>query len=202
MKKSPNKKTIARKTVVRKNPVSKKSVAAAAPDYDSVLSGVVELLQEARRASARTVNAIMTATYWEVGRRIVEGEQGGKVRADYGEQLLERLSSELTSRFGRGFGLIQLRVMRQFYVIYPLEQIRQSLIDESVPQTESRCSTTGALTMSETVSMKLAYSFHETFVFRDLCFHFFSALFVSGSRLTLVYSPACFPRFSRLDCVS
>lgn len=48
--------------------------------YDSLLSGMVSLIEEARRVSARTVNAIMTATYWEIGRRIVENEQGGKRR--------------------------------------------------------------------------------------------------------------------------
>ncbi len=123
MKKSPTKKTTARKTadrksVVRKKPVSKKTVAAAAPDYDSVLSGVVELLQESRRASARTVNAIMTATYWEVGRRIVEGEQGGKERADYGEELIRRLSADLTKRFGRGFGRRNVFLMKSLYLAF------------------------------------------------------------------------------------
>ena len=63
----------------------------------------MDLLDTARRASARTVNAIMTATYWELGRRIVELEQGGKGRADYGEELLKRMSADLTPRFGRGF---------------------------------------------------------------------------------------------------
>jgi hypothetical protein len=92
---------------------------------------MVELLQAARRASARTVNAIMTATYWEIGRRIVQLEQRGRHRADYGKHLLERLSADLTSRCGRGFGLIQIRVMRQFFLAYPA--IRQSAIDELSP---------------------------------------------------------------------
>jgi len=56
------------------------------------------LLEAARRVSARTVNAFMTATYWEIGRRIVEFEQGGKERAEYGETLLLRLSHDLTAR--------------------------------------------------------------------------------------------------------
>jgi hypothetical protein len=68
-------------------------------DYDGLLSGVVSLIKEARRVSARTVNAIMTATYWEIGRRIVESEQEGKRRAGYGEGLLKKSqkpSAELT----------------------------------------------------------------------------------------------------------
>lgn len=79
-------------------------------------AGVVELLDTARRTSARAVNSIMTATYWEIGRRIVEFEQGGEQRAEYGESLLLRLSGDLTSRFGKGFGKSNLFLMRKFYV--------------------------------------------------------------------------------------
>ena len=75
----------------------------ASASYSSLLGGVSELLEAARRASARTVNAFMTATYWEVGRRIVEFEQGGAKRAGYGEQLLKRLASDLTARLGARF---------------------------------------------------------------------------------------------------
>jgi hypothetical protein len=75
---------------------------SALAGYDKVLAGMVKLLETARHVSARTVNAVMTATYWELGRRIVEVEQGGSQRAGYGEELLERLSADLTKRFGRG----------------------------------------------------------------------------------------------------
>ncbi|WP_366919821.1 DUF1016 N-terminal domain-containing protein [Burkholderia gladioli] len=61
------------------------------------------LLNAARRAAARSVNALMRAGYWEIGRRIVEAEQKGKRRAGYGEQLMARPSVDLTARFGRGF---------------------------------------------------------------------------------------------------
>ena len=57
---------------------TKRTPGVAFKDYDEVLSGVVELLEQARHAAARAVNAIMTATYWEIGRRIVESEQGGR----------------------------------------------------------------------------------------------------------------------------
>ena len=86
--------------------------------YDGLLSGMVSLIEEARRVSARTVNAIMTATYWEIGRRIVENEQGGKRRAGYGEALLKQLSADLASRFGRGFAKSNLYQMRTFYLTY------------------------------------------------------------------------------------
>lgn len=83
--------------------------ATGVTGYDTILSEVVGLLESARRASARSVNAIMTATYWEIGRRIVEHDQGGEKRAGYGKELLVRLSADLTSRFGRGFGVSQLK---------------------------------------------------------------------------------------------
>lgn len=54
-------------------------------NYDSIRAGIVELLEAARSAAARNVNSIMTATYWEIGRRIVLMEQGGEPRAGYGE---------------------------------------------------------------------------------------------------------------------
>ena len=71
--------------------------------YDAVRTDVVRLVQEARSLAARSVNQVMTAAYWEIGRRIVEHEQGGAERAKYGEALLARLSLDLTERFGRGF---------------------------------------------------------------------------------------------------
>jgi len=80
------------------------------------------LLEQARRASARAVNAIMTATYWEIGRRIVEYEQGGKARAEYGEALLARLSTDLTARFGRGFSVRNVWQMKALYLAWPIPQ--------------------------------------------------------------------------------
>ncbi len=103
------------------SPIEEIARGVTVPGYDSVLSDIVELLSAARRASARTVNAIMTATYWEMGRRIVELEQKGRGRADYGEGLLKRLAADLISRFGRGFSYQNLYRLRQFYVAYPLE---------------------------------------------------------------------------------
>lgn len=90
--------------------------------YDSVLTEVVRLLEDSRRASARAVNAVITATYWEVGRRIVEGEQAGGKRAGYGKELLKRLSSDLTARFGRGFSQRNLDQMRLFYLGWRISQ--------------------------------------------------------------------------------
>jgi len=93
-----------------------------AKTYGVILDDVAALLEEARRASARAVNAVMTATYWEIGRRIVEFEQGGEERAAYGEELLSRLSKDLTQRFGRGFSRQNLQNMRSFHLAFPIRQ--------------------------------------------------------------------------------
>jgi predicted nuclease of restriction endonuclease-like (RecB) superfamily len=108
-----------------------KTVQHKAADYDSVLSGVVELLDVARRASARVVNTLMTATYWEIGRRIVEHEQAGQKRAGYGEEVVIKFSKDLTHRFGRGFGPAQVAAMRQFHLTFPLPDNFQSVIGKS-----------------------------------------------------------------------
>ena len=64
--------------------------------YGEVQAAIVALLETARRTVARSINAAMTATYWEIGRRIVEFEQGGADRANYGDALVERLAKDLT----------------------------------------------------------------------------------------------------------
>ena len=98
--------------------------------YDNIRTGIVELLKAARSTAARNVNSIMTATYWEIGRRIVTLEQGGEHRAEYGEQLIEQLAGDLTRQFGRGFGRANLRQMRAFYRAWPEPLIRQTLSGE------------------------------------------------------------------------
>ncbi len=98
-------------------------VPAGVDGYDAILAEVSGLLESARRASTRAVNAVMTATYWLIGQRIVEHEQGGAGRAEYGAELLKRLSCDLTRRFGRGFSVDNLERMRQFYEAYGAEAI-------------------------------------------------------------------------------
>lgn len=83
-----------------------------------IFKQVAELLQNARQQVLRTVNSTMTITYFEIGRIIVEEEQNGKDRAEYGKQLLKSLSNELTKEFGKGFSLRNLEQIRQFYMTY------------------------------------------------------------------------------------
>ena len=118
----------------KKTPAPAKAPVPRAPaGYAGLHSGIVELLESARRTAARTINALMTAAYWEIGRRIVETEQKGKRRAEYGERLVERLAADLTARFGRGFSRQYLQQMRMFYLSWPLQEIRQTLSSEFVP---------------------------------------------------------------------
>ncbi len=77
------------------------------------------MLEAARREAARAVNTLMTATYWEIGRQIIELEQRGTERAEYGKQIVERLAQDLSPRFGRGFKKSNLFQMRSFYLAYP-----------------------------------------------------------------------------------
>lgn len=106
--------------------------------YAVVHVDIVDLLQAARAQAARSVNALMTASYWEIGRRIVEAEQKGKRRAGYGEQLIERLTADLTAQFGRGFSRQNLRQMCSFYLNWLPEQILQTVSGESaIHQTAS-----------------------------------------------------------------
>ena len=95
--------------------------------YAGFVGDLSELLTAARQASVRVTNALMTATYWEVGRRIVKFEQGGRQRAGYGEELLTRLSQDLTQRLGRGFGVDNLENMRRFYLVMPESKISETV---------------------------------------------------------------------------
>ncbi|MEX2240435.1 MAG: PDDEXK nuclease domain-containing protein [Burkholderiales bacterium] len=99
--------------------------------YRDICAGIVELLEGARRRAVRSTNALMTACYWEIGRRIVAAEQKGRRRAGYGEQLIERLATDLSARFGRGFGKANLWSMRAFHLAWPLEHILQTVSGES-----------------------------------------------------------------------
>ena len=110
---------------------------------------VVELLQNARQQVLRTVNSTMVCTYFEIGRMIVEEEQNGKDRAEYGKQILKGLSQQLTNEFGKGFSVENLDRMRKFYQTYSISstlstilQIQNSAtplrnLEEQIPRTLS-----------------------------------------------------------------
>jgi len=110
---------MAKKRALRRKQQRPSMVVAS---YDAVLTELVQLLEKSRRVAARTVNALVTATYWEIGRRIVEFEQAGAARADYGEKLVDQLAVDLTARFGRGFSRSYLEYMRRFFLAWRIPQ--------------------------------------------------------------------------------
>ena len=90
---------------------------------------VVELLQNARQQVLRTVNQTMTITYFEIGRMIVEEEQSGKDRAEYGKQILKGLSQQLTNEFGKGFSVENLDRIRKFYRVYSISSSLMRILE-------------------------------------------------------------------------
>ncbi len=98
---------------------------------------VVELLKTAKSKVVHAVNATMVHTYFEIGRMIVEEEQSGKERADYGKSILLALSALLTKEFGKGFSVTNLQQMRTFYLVYQKQQTLSVKSDVVIPQTLS-----------------------------------------------------------------
>jgi Protein of unknown function (DUF1016). len=94
---------------------------------------VCDLIQRARRSVEKSINTAMIATYYEIGRRIVENEQSGDTRAQYGKRILQDLSEYLTENLGKGFSVENLTLMRRFYIAYVDDPISQSLITKFNP---------------------------------------------------------------------
>jgi hypothetical protein len=86
----------------------------------NILNDIRDIIAQARARVARSINHELTLAYWHIGRRIVEEEQQGKLRADYGKQLVKDLSSTLATEFGSGFSAPNLWLMRQFYLTFPI----------------------------------------------------------------------------------
>ena len=90
--------------------------------HKDIYSSIKELMDNARNSFAKEVNNILIQTYWEIGRIIVEDEQGNSDRAEYGKQLITDLSKRLTKEYGKGFSRSNLQNMRNFYLSYPICQ--------------------------------------------------------------------------------
>ncbi len=104
-------------------------------NYTNVHNDIVNIVEAARYTAARNVNALMTASYWEIGRRIFECEQEGEERAVYGDALMKRLSVDLTTQFGRGFSKRNLHQMLLFYKNWPIVQtVSAQLKKDANPQ--------------------------------------------------------------------
>ena len=88
--------------------------------YETIFDDVASVIDVARASAVRSVNAIMTAVYWLIGQYIVEFEQAGSKRANYGEEIVKRLATDLSARFGRGFSVSNIWQMRAFYLAWPI----------------------------------------------------------------------------------
>ncbi len=86
---------------------------------EALFIAIRAILTEARRKAATSINFIMVEAYWRIGQQIVEQEQSGASRADYGQELIKQLSRRLGDEFGKGFSVANLKNFRQFYLTFP-----------------------------------------------------------------------------------
>ena len=97
---------------------------------NNYINEIKKILKNARQKAYTAVNSAMVEAYWEIGRRIVEEEQSGRERAEYGKEIIKNLSKELTEEFGKGFGERNIRNIRQFYVLFSDYEKWKSLISK------------------------------------------------------------------------
>jgi len=99
--------------------MAKEIAVANTNNLQPLIENIVAAINEARRKVASHINFTMPQTYWQIGKYIVEYEQGGQAKVAYGTSTLTELSHQLTARFGRGFSRPNLVNMRKFYLLYP-----------------------------------------------------------------------------------
>nr|WP_315399813.1 DUF1016 N-terminal domain-containing protein [uncultured Duganella sp.] len=101
---------------------------ATAPDLQALLGSLGDLIRQARQRALRAVDTVQVQPCWELGRHIVEFEQGGAARASYGKRLLSELAKALSAEFGKGFDVTNQRHMRSFYLLFPIwDAVRREL---------------------------------------------------------------------------
>ena len=123
-----------------------------------IFNEIIELLKNAREEVKKTIDNTMTYTYYEIGRRVVEEEQRGKERAEYGKEIIKKLSTLLTNKFGRGFSKSNIEQMRKFYLIYSKAQtVSGELINDEKND--------GTLTINSEKGLNLSWS-HYLFLMR------------------------------------
>ena len=91
--------------------------------YQAVITDIKDIISSGREIAYQTTNKIIVLTYWHIGKRIVEQEQNGKERAEYGKALMDVLSEELTKEYGKSYSKRNLQYFRKFYLAFPDEQI-------------------------------------------------------------------------------
>lgn len=90
--------------------------------FSRLVNAITQQIEQARGQVRQALNTAMVQSYWEIGRLIVEHEQQGNRRAEYGKQQLQQLSQQLTERLGKGFDVTNLRNMRRFYQAFPIRE--------------------------------------------------------------------------------
>ena len=93
----------------------------------SYIQEIKQILNQARQKVYVAINSAMVEAYWKIGKRIVEEEQNGKERADYGKEIIKNISDEMTREFGKGFTDRNIRNFRQFYITFPNTEIWKTL---------------------------------------------------------------------------
>ena len=123
-----------------------------------IFNEVINLLKDAREKVKKTIDNTMTNTYYEIGRIIVEEEQKGNERAEYGKEIIKKLSMILTNEFGRGFSKSNIEQMRKFYLTYSKTQT----VSGELRKNEKKV---GLLTIDNKKELKLGWS-HYLFLMR------------------------------------
>ena len=108
-----------------------KITSAESGDADFFRS-IGELIQQVRSSLEKQVNTTMVVTYFEIGRRIIEKEQQGARRAQYGKKILQGLSDYLTAQLGKGWSIENLKLMRRFYIVYAERTIGETVFTQSI----------------------------------------------------------------------
>lgn len=99
---------------------------SASISFSAFVADIRDIIYKGKNTAISSVNSVMIATYWNIGKRIVEEEQQGKSRADYGKRLIEALAYELSNEFGSGFSKRYLAYFRKFYLSFPDLKILQT----------------------------------------------------------------------------
>jgi len=93
---------------------------------DALYERIALVIRKARTTVMRAIDTTMVKTYWHIGQHIIEDEQKGEKRADYGKEVLKAISKKLSHEFGKGFGVNTLEDIRKFYLAYPEQPLKKS----------------------------------------------------------------------------
>ena len=127
----------------------------------SLVASIKTLIQNAQNNAVRAINQERVFLYWNIGKHIVEEEQNGKERADYGKYLIKTLAKELTKDFGTGFSVRQLELCRQFYTNFPIANALRSQLNWTQYRLEEK-SNVQILHISTSDRAVKFYQFEET----------------------------------------